>query len=232
MRVGRAAIVAFAFFLMSQTFANYIQNDPDRAVPGVILGAAVVALYVWASFLGARGRRRWWVVGAMTLLVYAPLPLLGEWWSVSGVFLAATALCFLARPYALPAFAVAIIGELVKSLALGDDAAAAMSWILTVVVASVPLAALTHFAETARVLYETRAELVAVEVAAQRVRAMGELEKILGSRLDTIARQGLAVLGNAEGEAEAVKKQLGRMLDVALEAQREMREFAHRTPRT
>lgn len=230
-RVGRAAIVAFALFLMAQTFAHYLQMPPGRAIPAVILGMAVVALYIWASFLGARGRRRWWVIGAMAVLVYLPLPFLGEWWSATGVFLAATALGFLAR-HALPAFALVLVVEVVKSLALGDEPAMAMSWILSVVVTSVPLAALTHFAETARALYETRAELAAVEVAAQRVRAMGELEKILGSRLDVIARQGGAVLGNADGEPETVKRQLRRMLDVALEAQREMREFAHRTPRT
>ncbi len=231
MRVGRAAIVAFALFLMAQTFAHYMQLPPVRAIPAVVLGVAVVALYIWASFLGVRGRRRWWVVGGMTVLVYLPLPLLGEWWAATGVFLAATALGFLAR-HAVPAFVVVLIAELLKSLSFGDEPAVAMSWILSVAVTSVPLAALTHFAETARVLYETRAELVAVEVAAQRVRAMGELEKILGSRLDTIARQGFTVLGNAEGEAETVKKQLRRMLDVALEAQQEMREFSHRTPRT
>ncbi|TKK89543.1 hypothetical protein FDA94_09130 [Herbidospora galbida] len=226
-RVGRAAVVAFALFLISQTFAHYIQNDPGRAVPAVILGAAVVALYAWAA-MGARGRRRWWIAGAMSVLVYAPLPLLGEWWAISGVFLAATALGFLSRRWALPAFALVLVVELPKSLALGDTPAMAMSWILIVAVASILLAALTRFAETARVLYETRAELVAAEVAAQRVRAMGELEGILGSRLDTIARQGFAVLGNADGDAETVRKQLRGMLDVALEAQREMREFAHR----
>ncbi len=104
-----------------------------------------------------------------------------------------------------------------------------MSWILTVAVAAVPLAALTHFAETARVLYETRAELVAVEVAAQRVRSMGELEEILGSRLDAIAQQGFRILGDADGNTEIRQEAAPHgMHDIAVEAQREMREFAHR----
>ncbi len=231
MRLGRAAIAAFALFLMGGTFAHYLQDGPSRAIPAVILATALVALYVSASFPGLRRSRLSWVAGAMALLVYGPLPFLGEWWSAPGILLAATALGLLARPYALPAFGLVLLVEMAKSLALGDDPATALSWILTVAVASIPLAALTHFVETARVLYATRAELVAVEVAAQRARAMRELEGILGSRLDTIAARGHRVLDAADGEAESLRKELRDMLDVAREAQREMREFAHREQR-
>lgn len=224
--------MTFALFLMSLTFAHYIQDGSARRLPAVILATAVVALYVVASCAGPLGHRwRRWVVGAMAFLVYAPLPFLGAWWAASGVFLAAAALGLLARPYAPAAFALVILAEALKSAAFGEGLAGAMSWTLTVAVAAVPLAGLTHFAETARVLYATRAELVTVEVAAQRARAMHELEGILGSRLDAIAAQGHKVLGGADGDTETVKTELRHMLDVAREAQREMRGFAHREQR-
>ncbi|WP_157522988.1 hypothetical protein [Herbidospora cretacea] len=226
-RIGRAAVIAFALFLMARTVAHYVQDPPVRAIPAVILTVAVIALYVWSGYLG-RSRHRWRFVAASAVIVYLPLPLLGAWWAGAGIFLAATVLGFLSRWYALPAFGLVLLLELVKSLALGDDLMTALSWILTVAVAAVPLAALTHFAETARVLYETRAELVAAEVAAQRARAMGELEGILGSRLNAIAQQGFRILSDGDGNTEILRKQLHGIHDIAVEAQREMREFAHR----
>ncbi|MGN9844162.1 hypothetical protein ACTMTI_39155 [Nonomuraea sp. H19] len=224
-RLSRAAIAAFAVFLMSRTFAHYLQAGVAHRFPALILATAVVALYVLAACTALSRRRRRWVMGAMALLVYAPLPLLGEWWAASGVFLAAAALGLLGRPYSLPAFVSVVFAEALKSMLLGDDLAEVMSWTLTVTVAAVLLAGLTHFAETARVLYTTRAELVSVMVAVQRARAMRELEGIVGSRLDAIAAQGHKVLADADGETETVKKELRRMLDVAREAQREMRGF-------
>ncbi|WP_157555864.1 hypothetical protein [Herbidospora yilanensis] len=228
-RIGRAAVVAFSIFLMSRTYAHYLQDPPVRAALAVVLATAVIGLYATASF--RPGRRRRWILGAMVLLAYLPLPILGEWWAAAGVFLAAMTLVFLPRPWALPSFALVVVVEGGKSLALGDDLPSAVTWIMTVVISSIPLVALTRFAEMARVLYETRAELVAVEVAAQRARAMRELEGILGSRLDTIAVLGREILTGADGDAETLKKELRGMLAVAREAQREMREFAHREQR-
>ncbi|MFC4535351.1 hypothetical protein [Sphaerisporangium dianthi] len=230
-RLGRAAIVAFGLYLMSPTFVHYIEDSRSWQVPGVILATAVVALYIAAGCTGPRGPWHRWAVGVMALLVYLPLPLLGEWWAASAVFLAAMALGLLPRPYNLPVFLLVAIAETFKSMSLGDDLAGGLSWTLSVSVAAIPLAGLTHFAETARLLYATRAELAAVEVAAQRVRAMSELEGILGSRLDAIAGQGRRVLDGVDGESDVVKKELGRMLDMAREAQREMRGFAHREQR-
>jgi hypothetical protein len=230
-RLGRAAIVAFALYLIVPTLAYYIENPHPWRVPGVILGIAVVALYIAAGCTGPRGPWHRWAVGVMVVLVYLPLPFLGEWWAASGVFLAAMALGILPRPYSLPAFLLVAVAETVKSILLGDVLVGGLSWTLSVSVAAIPLAGLTHFAETARVLYATRAELATVEVAAQRARAMRELEGILGSRLDAIAEQGRRVVADVEGDAEIVKKELGRMLDLAREVQREMRGFAHREQR-
>jgi hypothetical protein len=230
-RLGRAAIVAFAVYLISPTFAYYIETSLSRRIPGVVLAVAVVALYIAAGCTGPRGPWHRWAVGVMALLVYLPLPFLGEWWAASGVFLAAMALGILPRPYPLPAFLVVSVAETIKAILLGDDFAGGLSWTLSVSVAAIPLAGLTHFAETARVLYTTRIEFATVEVAAQRARAMRELEGILGSRLDAIAEQGRRVVADVEGDAEIVKKELGRMLDTARESQREMRGFAHREQR-
>ncbi|MFC0865105.1 hypothetical protein ACFHYQ_22690 [Sphaerimonospora cavernae] len=231
-RFGRAAVLAFAFVLMSRVFRHYIEDSgPDRWIPAVILLTAVVALYVATGFAGPLRDRRHWAVAAMALLVYAPLPFLGAWWATSGIFLAAAALGFLPRPFSLPAFALVLFAEAFKSRVLGDPPQEMMSWTLTVAVMAVCLAGLTHFAETARVLYATRAELVTFELSAQRARAMRELERVLGSRLDAIAAQGREVLRGADGEAENVKKELRDMLELAREAQREMRGFAHREQR-
>lgn len=231
-RLGRAAIVAFAVYLISPTFAYYIETPGPARVPAIALALAVVALYIAASCTGPRGPWHRWSVGVMALLVYLPLPFLGEWWAASGVFLAALALGILPRPYPLPVFLLVGVAEMVKAAALGDDLSGGLSWVLSVSVAAIPLAGLTHFAETARVLYTTRAEFAAVEVAAQRARAMSELEGILVSRLDTIAEQGRRAAAEvADGDAEVVGKELGRMLDLARESQKEMRDFAHRTRR-
>ncbi|MEV4581650.1 hypothetical protein AB0K16_51305 [Nonomuraea jabiensis] len=230
-RLGRAAIVAFAIYLIFPTFAYYIENPHPWRIPGVLLTIAALALYIAAGCTGPRGPWHRWAVGVMALLVYLPLPFLGEWWAASGVLLAAMALGILPRPYPLPAFLLVAVAETAKSMVLGDDLVGGLSWTLSVSVAAIPLAGLTHFAETARVLYATRAELAMVEVAAQRARAMGELEGILGSRIDAIAEQGRRVVAGVEGDAENVKKELGRMLDMAREAQREMRDFAHREQR-
>ncbi len=229
-RLARVAIVAFALFLMSRTFAHYIEGGPARGIPAVVLATAVVVLYVLAG--GAhpdRGRGKWVVV--MALLVYLPLPFLGEWWAAAGIFLAAAALGLLPRPYSLPVFALVVLAEALKSIAFGDGPTEVMSWTLTVAVAAVLLAGLTHFAQTARVLYETRAELAVAEVAAQRARAMGELEGVLGSRLEAIAAQGRKVMTVADGEAGGLREELRHMLDLAREAQSRMREFAHREQR-
>ncbi|WP_433431135.1 hypothetical protein [Nonomuraea sp. CA-141351] len=225
-RLSRAAIAAFAVFLMGRTFAHYLQDGVSHRLPALILATAVVAIYVLAACATPDRRRRRWLIGAIVLLVYAPLPLLGEWWAASGVFLAAAALGLLSRPHALPAFVSVVLAEALKSMLLGDDLTEVMSWTLTVAAAAVLLAGLTHFTETARVLYATRAELVSVTVAAERARAMRELEGILGSRLDAIATQGHRVFTDADDES--VKEELRRMLDMAREAQREMRGFAHR----
>ncbi|MGW0203531.1 hypothetical protein [Nonomuraea sp. NPDC003201] len=230
-RLGRAAIVAFAIYLIFPTFAYYIENPHPWRIPGILLAVAVLALYIAAGCTGPRGPWHRWAVGVMALLVYLPLPFLGEWWAASGVFLAAMALGLLPRPYPLPAFLLVAVAETAKSMVLGDDLVGGLSWTLSLSVAAIPLAGLTHFAETARVLYATRAELAMVEVAAQRARAMGELEGILGSRIDAIAEQGRRAVAGVEGDAENVKKELGRMLDMAREAQREMRGFAHREQR-
>ncbi|MET7338900.1 hypothetical protein [Nonomuraea sp. NPDC005650] len=230
-RLGRAAIVTFAVYLIFPTFAYYIENPHPWRIPGILLTIAVLALYIAAGCTGPRGPWHRWAVGVMALLVYLPLPFLGEWWAASGVFLAAMALGILPRPYPLPVFLLVGVAEAVKSIALGDDLVGGLSWTLSVTVAAIPLAGLTHFAETARVLYATRAELAMVEVAAQRARAMGELEGILGSRIDAIAEQGRRVVADVEGDAETVKRELGRMLDMAREAQKEMRGFAHREQR-
>lgn len=230
-RLGRAAIVAFALYLIIPTFVYYFETPLLTSIVGPGLAVAVLAVYIATGCTGPRGRWHRWAVGIMALLVYLPLPLLGEWWAASGVFLAAMTLGLLPRPYALPAFLIVAAGETVKAMALGDDLPGALSWVLSVTVAAIPLAGLTHFAETARVLYTTRAELARVEVAAQRARAMLELEGILGSRLDAIAQQGRRVAANMEGDAEVIKKELNRMLDMARESQKEMRDFAHRTQR-
>lgn len=230
-RIGRAAIVAFALYLMTPTFVHYIEDARPARIPGAVLAAVVVALYIAAGCTGPRGPWHRWAVGVMALLVYLPLPFLGEWWAASSVFLTAMTLGLLPRPYPLPAFALVAVAETFKSMALGDVLAGGLSWTLSVAVAAIPLAGLTHFAETARVLYATRAELATVEVAAQRARTVRELEAILGSRLDAIAEQGRAVLSGVDGEAAAVRTELGRMLDMAREAQTEMRGFAHREQR-
>jgi hypothetical protein len=230
-RLGRAAIVAFTVYLIIPTFAYYIETPHPWRIPALALASLVVALYIAAGCTGPRGPWHRWAVGVMALLVYLPLPFLGEWWAASGVFLAAMALGILPRPYPLPVFLLVVVAETLKAILLGDDLVKGLTWTLSVCVAAIPLAGLTHFAETARVLYATRAELAAVEVAAQRARAMRELEGILGSRLDAIAEQGRRVVAGVEGDAETVKKELGRMLDMAREIQREMRGFAHREQR-
>jgi hypothetical protein len=231
-RLGRAAIVAFAVYLISPTFAYYLETPGPARVPAVVLALAVVVLYIAAGCTGPRGPWHRWAVGVMALLVYLPLPLLGEWWAASSVFLAAMALGILPRPYPLPAFLLVGVAETAKAMLLGDDLPGALSWILAVSVAAIPLAGLTHFAETARVLYTTRAEFAAAEVAAQRAKAMSELEGILVSRLDAIAEQGRRVATEiGDGDAEVVRKELGDLLDLARESQKEMRGFAHRTQR-
>ncbi|MEV6981436.1 hypothetical protein AB0M95_09280 [Sphaerisporangium sp. NPDC051017] len=233
-RIGRAAIVAFAVYLMIPTFAHYIDDTGASRAAGVVLATAVVALYIATGCTGPRGSWHRWAVAAMALLVYLPLPYLGDWWAASGVFLAALALGVLPRPYSPAVFALVTVAETLKSMAFGDVLTESLSWTLSVAVAAIPLAGLTHFAETARLAYATRAELATAEVAAQRARAMLELEAVLGSRLDAIARQGRRVLAGTDGmdgDAEIVKKELGLMLAMAREAQREMRDFAHREQR-
>ncbi|WP_043622383.1 hypothetical protein [Nonomuraea candida] len=230
-RLGRTAIAAFAVYLISPTIAYYIETPLPRRVPALVLAAAVVALYIAAGCTGPRGPWHRWAVGVMALLVYLPLPALGEWWAASGVFLAAMALGVLPRPYPVPAFLLVAVAETVKSILLGDDLAGGLSWTLSVSVAAIPLAGLTHFAETARILYLTRIEFAKAEVAAQRARAMRELEGILGSRLDAIAEQGHRVVAGMDGDAEIVRKELNTLLDITRESQREMRGFAHREQR-
>ncbi|GGK97731.1 hypothetical protein Sme01_61340 [Sphaerisporangium melleum] len=230
-RVGRAAIVTFALYLISPTLFHYIEQARLASVPAVVLATAVVALYIAAGCTGPRRSWHRWSVGVMALLVYLPLPLLGEWWAASGVFLVAMVLGLLPWRLSLPVFVLVCAAETLKSMALGDGLPGGVTWTLTVLVAAVPLAGLTHFAETARELYATRAELVTVEVAAQRARAMRELEGILGNRLDAIADQGRRVVAGVDGDAETVKKELAHMLDMAREAQKEMRGFAHREQR-
>ncbi|SEH02063.1 hypothetical protein SAMN05444920_123119 [Nonomuraea solani] len=230
-RLGRATIVAFAVYLIIPTFAHYAESPQPGRVEGLVLAIAVLALYIAAGCTGPRGPWHRWAVGIMALLVYLPLPFLGEWWAASGVFLAAMALGILPRPYPLPAFLLVAVAETIKAMALGDVLWEGLSWTLSVSVAAIPLAGLTHFAETARLLYTTRIEFAALEVAAQRARAMSELEGILGSRLDAIAEQGRRVVADVDGDTEVVRKELGRMLDMARESQREMRSFAHREQR-
>jgi hypothetical protein len=222
-RLSRAAVAAFAVFLMGSTFAHYLQDGVAHRLLALVLAAAVVTLYVVTACTAPGRRRRRWSLGAMAFLVYAPLPLLGEWWAAPGVFLASAVLALLAAPHSLPVFVAVILAEAVKAVLLGDVFREVLSWTLTAAAAAVLLAGLTHFAETARLLYETRADLAGAMVAAQRARATRELEVILGRRLDVIAAQGHKVLAGTD-----VENDLGRMLAMAREAQREVRGFAHR----
>ncbi|GLW05837.1 hypothetical protein Misp01_09670 [Microtetraspora sp. NBRC 13810] len=225
-RLSRATIAAFAVFLMGRTFAHYLQEGVAHRVAALVLAAAVVVLYVLAACTTPDPRRRRWLLGTMALLVYLPLPLLGEWWAASGVLLAAAVLGLLPRPRSLLAFVAVVLAEAVKAALLGDDLAEVLSWTLTVAVAAVLLAGLTHFAETARVLYATRANLASAMVSAERARATRKLEAVLGSRLDAIAAQGRRVLTGTDDET--VRNELNHLLDMAREAQRETRGFAHR----
>ncbi|WP_157570226.1 hypothetical protein [Microtetraspora malaysiensis] len=143
-------------------------------------------------------------------------------------FLASMALGLLRRPYSFVVFAAVIVAEFPVALLLGDAPPAALYTALLVVVVALPLYGLTRFAETARTLYETRAELVAAEVDGQRVRIAGELQALLGERLDDIGTRGARALAQVDGDPERLREELSGMLTLARDVQREMRDFAHR----
>jgi two-component system sensor histidine kinase DesK len=204
----------------------------------LLLGLALLALQLRLSLAFAAGERRSsapWLLLAEAVVVYLPIGWLGwsgywawSWFFMQACLVAAAPMVLPRRPAVAVAVAVIAASSLINAgvggvvprgtFTVGPAAAVIVFWVVyTIVELLLPAAGLYGSARLVRLieaLRETRAELAALAVGRERLRAARDLHDLLGQSLSAISLKGdlaIRLLGSDPGAARGEIESLGRL---------------------
>ncbi|GGS64361.1 hypothetical protein GCM10010156_24290 [Planobispora rosea] len=172
-------------------------------------------------------------VSLVTLIVasYAPMAVLGFFWSVFPSMLGSVLLLRLRMPWGLVALAPVTAGQ-VGLAVLGYSGSSGSVFFgatyvgITVLVTSFVLYAAVRLVAVTRELERARAELAEAAVLRERLRISRDLHDGLGSSLTTIALKGDLARRLVERDPASARNELTELVQVARDTAQEVRQVA------
>jgi two-component system sensor histidine kinase DesK len=162
---------------------------PALVVLGVVLIAAVLFLQVFhfgrAERRNGPGRLRWLI--AQAILVYAPLPWLGEGWLGMPSFVAASCLLILPPVWAVTAASLITVGDVVQEAAVsGLNVFSVIYTFSAAIITTLVVYGLIWLSELVTEVDRSRAALARMAVEKERLRFARDLHDLLGYSLSTV----------------------------------------------
>ncbi|WP_170067860.1 sensor histidine kinase [Lentzea guizhouensis] len=228
-----------AYFVISVVFANYLLDNfldviKIGATPGRIAGSLACLLAIGYLQLrvfsrpGAnlRSGRAYLALGAMAVLVYAPLAFFPDELNNMPGFLAGSSLLVLpGRVRWLVFFAVALGNGGIQAW-YADDVSSQIYYMIASMVAGLVVYGLSRLPSLVEQLETVRSELAALAVSQERLRFARDLHDLLGFSLSAITLKVELARKMLGTHTERALRELAEVLGIAREALTDVRAVA------
>jgi signal transduction histidine kinase len=216
----------FAVGLLALVLAGFCGKALLLVEPGPAVVLAVVPLAVIVMVQLRVTTVRWWALVLQAVLSYLPLVWFGTVWIGVPGFLAGSLLVALPRWVALPLVAGVSAGAAGIAVGLGESAAVAVNYGISVPVTGLVVFGLVRLARLVEQLQAAGAELARAAVVQERLRAARDLHDLLGHSLAAVLLKCELAKRLLESDPARAEAELADVKRMAEQAQADMRAVA------
>lgn len=228
-----------AYVVISVVFANYLLDSfldvlkvgtPPIGIAGALAGLLAIGYLQLRVFSrpgsDLRSGRAYLALGALAVLVYAPLPYLPDAWANMPGFLAGSVLLVLPHRVRWLAYgAVALSNGLVQAWDEQDSSTQAY-YLISSLVAGLVVYGLSRLPSLVKQLETVRSELAELAVSQERLRFARDLHDLLGFSLSAITLKVELARKLIGEQTDRALRELAEILGIAREALTDVRAVA------